>query len=158
MMYHVKQYTTPCIPVLLAAVVLLAIPALFACNTSGILTSSDETISRAGLNSLVLIPVRREYMVGQLFNKKTDFKVLATYSGGTFEIDPAQTQVSVWNGTSAETLQGDEYPFTTPGEWLMTAIYGGKSGSYAVWVLSENGQGGPGLPGNGDTTINIIIR
>ena len=161
MTHHVKQYTAPFIPALLAAVILLALPSLFACTNDGLLASSastNESNSREGLNSLVLVPVRREYMEGQTFNKNTDFKVLAMYSGGTIEIHPAQTQVSVSNGTATEPLRStEEYQFDAPGEWLITASYGGKSGSYAVWVLSENGQPGPALPGNGDTIINIDI-
>lgn len=162
MTHHVKQYTAPFVPALLAAVILLALPSLFACTNDGLLASSastNESNSREGLNSLVLVPFRREYIIeSKPFNKNTDFKVLAMYSGGTVEIDPAHTQVSVSNGTPPEILQGTEYQFDAPGEWLITVSYGGKSGSYAVWVFSENGQSGPALPGNGDTTINIIIE
>jgi hypothetical protein len=160
-MTHVKQYTAPCNPVLLAAVVLLALPSLSACSNDGLFVSSssmNETNSREGLNSLILVPVRREYLEGQNFNRITDFKVLAMYSGGTIEIGSAHTQVRVSNGTVNEILPSTEYQFLAPGEWRITVSYGGKSGDYAVWVFSEDGQSGPGLPGNGDTTINIIIR
>ncbi|MDR0554205.1 MAG: hypothetical protein LBG76_05330 [Treponema sp.] len=111
--------------------------------------------NRAGVTSLIIIPVRREYSFehNPVFDRRIDFTVLGVYPDGTARIfDPQLVTVSVDRG---EPLLEDTYTFSSPGEYEIDVSYAGRIGYYTVWVLSEN-EG----PSSGEKagSVGIVIE
>ncbi|MDR3170608.1 MAG: hypothetical protein LBU17_03150 [Treponema sp.] len=130
------------------------------CGKSGnIFAFVDDTTFNNSIASLIPTPVRREYVLKDLYTPKTELTVHVVYADGSTQEIPIEQVMLTLKEDEAEATLGEAYRFDIPGEKLITVSYESKIARFTVMVRDPSANSGSGSNSeDGDTSLDLTVN